>query len=107
MMLVRSRKRAGSRLLGGVLAQRGRGFLPCSPPADYTLVTHRDVFAGQAASRKAEWTVARALVGREPTRRGCLLDHDFAPKAALPVNPRPDHSNRIGSPANTERRQRP
>jgi Ca2+:H+ antiporter len=28
----------------------------------YTLVTHRDVFAGDAPSGKAEWSVARALV---------------------------------------------
>jgi Ca2+:H+ antiporter len=28
----------------------------------YTLVTHRDVFAGDAPSGQAEWGVARALV---------------------------------------------
>ena len=49
----------------------------------YTLVTHRDVFAGDAPSGQAEWSVARALAGWEPTWRGCLLDDAFAPKAAI------------------------
>ena len=36
----------------------------------YTLITHRDVFAGKAPSGVAEWSVARALADREPIRRG-------------------------------------
>jgi calcium/proton exchanger cax len=46
----------------------------------YTLVTHRDMFAGDASSGQAEWSTARALVGPEPTRRllvGRRLCADF------------------------------
>jgi hypothetical protein len=37
------------------------------PPTSSTLVTHRDVFAGEAASGQAEWSIAQALAGRHPT----------------------------------------
>jgi Ca2+:H+ antiporter len=50
----------------------------------YTLLTHRDLFAGEAPSGKAEWCVARALADREPTRHGCLLDDPIAPKPVVP-----------------------
>jgi hypothetical protein len=39
--------------------------------ADYTLVTHRDVFAGQAASGKAEWLPGRWLAGSRPGAGAC------------------------------------
>jgi Ca2+/H+ antiporter len=51
----------------------------------YTLVTHRDVFAGQAASGRAEWSIARALADRESSRRGRLSDDAFAPIPAIPA----------------------
>jgi len=51
----------------------------------YTLLTHRDLFAGEAPSGKAEWGVARALAGREPTRCGCLLDDSFVPLSVIRV----------------------
>jgi Ca2+/H+ antiporter len=53
----------------------------------YTLLTHRDMFAGDAASGQAEWSVARALAGREPIRRGCLLDDAVAPIPAVQRQP--------------------
>jgi Ca2+:H+ antiporter len=49
----------------------------------YTLVTHRDVFGGDAPSGQAKWSVARALAAQEPSRRGCLLDDAFAPIPAV------------------------
>jgi len=44
----------------------------------YTLVTHRDMFAEDEPSGRAKWSVARALVGREPARRGYLSDDALA-----------------------------
>ena len=61
----------------------------------YTLLTHHDLFAGEAPSGERKWGVARALADREPTRHGCLLDDPFAPMIGigghLAVPPLPHH----------------
>jgi hypothetical protein len=43
------------------------------------------LFAGDTPSGKAEWSVARALAGREPTRCGCFSDDPFAPLSVIRV----------------------
>jgi hypothetical protein len=45
----------------------------------YTLITNRNMFTPDAAGGEPEWSVGRALAGREPTRRGRLSDDALAP----------------------------
>jgi calcium/proton exchanger cax len=77
----------------------------------YTLITNRNVFSPDAAGGAPEWSVGRALAGRELTRRGRLSDDVLALIATVPwcgnveTRPTPADSNQLTrSPKKVRRR---